>query len=110
MSEVQFDDLPELGTKAAAVESCASLIFYAVNGDKPVEAVQLRYWLDLYYQVRYSAECELRRSEALDRFLKDATPHQPAAPTASPQGEAGPSRGPAPTEKRAAGGPPFSEN
>ena len=52
------DNLPELGTKAAAVESCASLIFYAVNGDKPVQSEQLRYWLDLYYQVRFAYECE----------------------------------------------------
>ena len=52
-----FDDqLPQLGTKAAAVCSVESLIYHALGGEKVVDADMLRYWLDAYYQVRRMAE------------------------------------------------------
>lgn len=53
------EDLPELGSRQAAVESCVSLI--AGMCGQP-EAI-IHYWLDLYYQVRlaYEVEEEQRR-------------------------------------------------
>ena len=56
------EELPELGTREAAVESCVSLI--AGMASQP-EAV-MHYWLDLYYQVRlaYEIEEEQRRRRA----------------------------------------------
>ena len=54
--------LPELGTKAAALEGCVDLI--ARMCGKPETVV--RYWLDLYFQTRlaYAVEQEQRRREA----------------------------------------------
>lgn len=48
------EDLPELGSRQAAVESCVSLI--AGMCGQP-EAI-IHYWLDLYYQVRLAYEIE----------------------------------------------------
>lgn len=55
------DKLPELGTKAAALEGCVDLI--ARMCGKPETIV--RYWLDLYFQTRlaYAVEQEQRRRE-----------------------------------------------
>ena len=49
------DGLPELGTKAAAVAAIESLIFRAI-GAKDLAPLQLRYWLDAYYQARRAQE------------------------------------------------------
>ena len=60
------DQLPELGTKTAAVLSVESLIFHALGGEKVVDAAMLRYWLDAYYQVRRMAEEDrLREGERI---------------------------------------------
>lgn len=66
MAEIK-SELPELGTPEAAVESCESLIFLAVNGEATVKPEHLRYWLDLYYQVRFAYERE-KQAELLGRF------------------------------------------
>ena len=53
------DELPELGTRAAAVAAIESMMFRAI-GAKDLEPVQLRYWLDAYYQARQLAEDHIR--------------------------------------------------
>ena len=137
----KMDQIPALGTKAAAVAAIESMMFRAI-GAKDLEPLQLRYWLDAYYQARKAAEgviemrkapqptaplpitlggsekwsddgvlrwyyvkplredpvidekpgynVILRRTEdgELEFERVDGTPHQSAAPTASPQGEA----------------------
>ncbi|MBQ1576683.1 MAG: hypothetical protein IIZ83_06960 [Oscillospiraceae bacterium] len=88
MSEVQFDDLPELGTKAAAVAGIESLIHHAIGGNKICTPVQLRYWLDAYYQARKAAELQDYYTLVDRVYMEDATPHQSPPATASPQGEA----------------------
>lgn len=51
-------NLPELGTKAAAVAGIESLIFTAIRVPGALEPERLRYWLDAYYQVRRLQEDE----------------------------------------------------
>lgn len=68
----QSDNLPELGTKAAAVAAIESLIFRAI-GSKDLEPWQLRYWLDAYYQARQAQE-----TEEADGADKSAPPKQAA--------------------------------
>lgn len=58
MDQKTGSQLPELGTKAAAVAAIESLIFRAI-GAKDLEPLQLRYWLDAYYQARLAQELEL---------------------------------------------------
>ena len=99
-------ELPELGTKAAAVAGIESLIHTALRAPGTLEPERLRYWLDAYYQARRAQEIEAaeqaearERAEILAGLLKsgpsrtpapteETTPHQSSAATASPQGEA----------------------
>ena len=74
---VTIDDLPELGTKAAAVAGIESMLYAAIRLREPFSPLQLRYWLDAYYQARLAAAGWV-----------PAAPHQSPAATASPQGEA----------------------
>lgn len=62
------ENLPELGTKEAAVESCASLI--AGMAGQP-EAI-MHYWLDLYYQVRLAYEIEEEQRRRREGVKLDA--------------------------------------
>lgn len=48
------EDLPDLGTREAAVESCVSLIAGMCGQSEAI----IHYWLDLYYQVRLAYEIE----------------------------------------------------
>lgn len=54
MPEIQIDAAPEIGTAAAAVQTCVNLI--AGMAGQPEKYVA--YWLDLYYQVRSLYEKE----------------------------------------------------
>ena len=106
--EINHDDLPELGTRAAAVAAIESMMFRAI-GAKDLEPVQLRYWLDAYYQVRRAQEiAERADGRSFAAFCADlipkvqrgplgapapteetaTPPHQSPAATASPRGEA----------------------
>ena len=58
--------LPELGTKAAALEGCVDLI--ARMCGKPETVV--RYWLDLYFQVRLAWAVEEDRIRREDRRVE----------------------------------------
>lgn len=55
---VTIDDLPELGTKAAAVAGIESLLYTALRARAEFSPLQLRYWLDAYYQARFEHERE----------------------------------------------------
>lgn len=54
----KMDQLPELGTRAAAVAAIESMMFRAI-GARDLEPLQLRYWLDAYYQARLAQDLEL---------------------------------------------------
>lgn len=82
-------DRPEIGTPAAALESCVTLIS-AVTGQPET---LMGYYLDLYYQVRSQAEA----AEAREKLLADLmavpgelapltlkTPEEPKAETTDP--------------------------
>ena len=88
MDERAGDQLPELGTKAAAVAGIESMIHHAIGGNKICTPVQLRYWLDAYYQARKAAELQDYYTLVDRVHMEDATPHQSPPATASPQGEA----------------------
>lgn len=62
------DQLPELGTRAAAVAGIESLIHTALRAPGPLEPLQLRYWLDAYYQARLNADAD-PAAEKLGRFF-----------------------------------------
>lgn len=69
------EDLPELGTPEAAVESCVSLI--AGMTGQPEKIVH--YWLDLYFQVRLVYEREAAKEPEASPALGLAVSDAPAA-------------------------------
>lgn len=91
----QSDNLPALGTKAAAVAAIESLIFRAI-GSKDLEPWQLRYWLDAYYQARKAQETEeaeqaaAREREAFLAGLIKNGPPRASAPTVETKYSAAP--------------------
>ena len=62
------DELPELGSRQAAVESCVSLIASRVGQPESI----LHYWLDLYYQVRLAYEAEEEQQRRRESAKLDA--------------------------------------
>lgn len=80
-------DRPEIGTPAAALESCVTLIS-AVTGQPET---LMGYYLDLYYQVRSQAEAaearEADTSSAPAGADKPGVSRVPRASESSPQGE-----------------------
>lgn len=90
--QIDTENIPELGTTQAAVTSCEALIYSAMQSGAALTPVQVRYWLDLYYQVRAAHERERRaglppvdREELLDALREIwlevvATPKTAPAP------------------------------
>lgn len=89
MIRIDTENIPELGTTQAAVNSCEALIYSAMQNSAGLTPVQVRYWLDLYYQVRAAHERERRaglppvdREELLDAlreiWLEVVTPPKTA--------------------------------
>ena len=75
-----IDQLPELGTKAAAVAGIESMIHHAIGGNKICTPVQLRYWLDAYYQARKAEEdaqtFEEKSTLLVQGTVEDAVPYK----------------------------------
>lgn len=92
-----IDTLPELGTKAAAVAGIESMLYAAIRLREPFSPVQLRYWLDAYYQARIAAagwtEARTPTPPTWDE-IRDVLHRQ-----AGWEDEAGPPRASAPTEE-----------
>ncbi len=65
---IKETDLPELGTREAAVQTCVNLISRATG--KPEDV--LAYWLDLYYQIRITYEAERARAFTLGDVFEEA--------------------------------------
>lgn len=61
---IHTDDLPALGSKAAATASIESLIFRAL-APRDIDPLQLRYWLDAYYQARFAQALEEQEARLL---------------------------------------------
>ena len=98
---VTIDDLPELGTKAAAVAGIESLIHTALRAPGTLEPERLRYWLDAYYQARRAQEIEERADgRSFAAFCADLIPRV----------QGGPMRASAPTEERIAAAPAEPRN
>lgn len=80
MSEVESNrqrvDLPELGTREAAVQTCVNLISRATGKPEGV----LAYWLDLYYQIRITYEAELAGAFSLGDVFDEAAPARSETP------------------------------
>lgn len=113
MSEIHFDEAPALGTREAAYQTAAGLIYTAISaGSKPTPDT-FRYWLDCYYQARKAYE-----EEGAEPYLteKDLCPIRDALDAlyslleisgqadAGPDAEPGPEPGPAGREELAAQG------
>ena len=81
---IHTDDLPALGSKAAATASIESLIFRAL-APRDIDPLQLRYWLDAYYQARFAQECEEQQEQLLTAGQL-YTPECKATPPAPAEG------------------------
>lgn len=88
-------NLPELGTAAAAVESCVSLIAGMCGHSEQI----IHYWLDLYYQVRLAYDRQqaqeaeahtVRLTPEVKRILQEwAADHEGEAPDPPAEAPAG---------------------
>lgn len=67
---IEQKDLPELGSREAAVRSCVNLIAVATHTDED----KLAYWLDAYYQLRAAYEAAVKPFGELVVKVEDPDP------------------------------------